>query len=334
MAHLLAAAASRGRRLVSGAPKERALVLDIGSSGVLVTTQTAPEFDSVPGSQSYVSAQDVSTKEIIVFADWRPLINVSVPGLDISPGQPGPEDVFVDQVGAQIPTTGCLPGADFYTVVTVLPNADGAKAVRWQLRTASGGVIASSFPAAWWANVTGTLGSGYNPRPHVAYYVERWCAPTPAALQGGVTATLSVRGSARAYTGASASAQPVGAAIQARSLPPHAHFTPRLSVSLSPLARPSHASHHTQVLSPTRCLLAPDWDTSFWEFPAPGTSATFSLPGGFSRGQDPLCAGDANRLLETSSLGTPWSWNVLQARATPVRRRHTLAAHTRDAPVV
>lgn len=52
--HFAAAAADgrAARRLIAGAPKERALVLDIGNSGVMVASQPAPEFDPVPGPQA------------------------------------------------------------------------------------------------------------------------------------------------------------------------------------------------------------------------------------------------------------------------------------------
>lgn len=166
----------------------------------------------------------------------------------------------------------------------VLGNAAGARSLTWQLSTVSG-TVASSFMSSWWTQQTGSgSGTGYEPFANAAYYVERWCAPSAAALTGPLSFVLTADPAAPAYLDSASPADvPIGVSIF--------------------------------VVSQGRCRIAPAWNVAELSFPVPGTTGTYTMPGGAEA--PPLaCADTQEKLLSVSNSGRPWSWNVLQVLGT------------------
>lgn len=242
-----------------------------------------PGASSLPGSQAWVSAADVQSGERVLFMDWRPFAASPVAGSNLAPGATGPDDTYTDSLGKTFATTGCAPGADFYTVIKVLGNAAGARSLSWSMTT-SGGAAASSFMSTWWTQQTGSgSGTGYEPFANTAYYVERWCAPSAAALQGPLTFSLSADPLAPAYLDSAATADvPIGASLF--------------------------------VMSQGRCRIAPGWKAAELSFPVPGATGSYSMP---APDVAPLaCSDGQDKLLSQSGVGRLWSWNVLNVLGT------------------
>ena len=141
------------------------------------------------------------------------------------------------------------PGAQFYTVVSIPAGAVVSAAVlHWSISlnggaasvgALGGGTIATADVLGANAALYGEAGSGYlASESGEVRVVERWCAPTAAALFAPVTVTLTM--------GAAAVADP-------------SSVTSQLTL---------------MVMNTDRCRMAPMDPVPAWQFPAPGGVAT------------------------------------------------------------
>ena len=153
------------------------------------------------------------------------------------------------------------PGAQFYTVVSIPAGAAVSAAVlHWSISlnggagsvgALGGSTFASSDVVYWLSKLHGEAGSGYvASSSSTVKVVERWCAPTAAALFAPVTVTLTM--------GAAAASDQSG-----------------LSQQLS-----------LMVMNTDRCRMAPLDPVPAWQFPAPGGVATVRARALRRRGRD------------------------------------------------
>lgn len=115
--------------------------------------------------------------------------------LGFAPTAYGPDDVGSSPDSFDLVSVpGCLPGADFWTVVKVPPGASTATYISWNITSevAGGKIIASSLPLTLTSRALGSVGSGYSAYPGgETWWISRWCAPSAEALRGPVTVALA-----------------------------------------------------------------------------------------------------------------------------------------------
>lgn len=236
-----------------------------------------------------VAAVDPAMKIRIVFTDQRRWVNATAAqlpaGVSLARGLAGPDDTSLDEFGYAFAVVGCQPGLDFYTVVRIEAAAHAARFVSWSLTSAAlgGASIANSGFVAAAAAAEGNEGSGYTPSETMrVWHIERWCAPSRAALAGAVAATL------RTDSAAAGSMGPAGPS----ALPP---------VSMI-------------VVTEHRCRIAPRWPGLYWQFPAPGGSLIQTVPSFVI----PCGASDEKELApDPTDPSVEWSLSVLKVLGTP-----------------